>query len=277
MERFSQLCAVTFVFFTMTGLLCSALESDKNLLSNRFFNQENKFIRLDDERETLAGAEDDRKEAEEEEEEEDSRMQMKKRSRDGENARSSAEVIDESNKSAEAERSQEANARENIINLRINKEKKNDRERRWRRLSDRRLSDRSFSDRRLSDRRLSDRRLTDRRFSDRRLSDRRHSKRRLSLTRSRQNDDDAAFGAANFTEDIDSKIEEDRKKLESSIQTKERNEVNAIQGAKEAEELTEAKEGDFSALSNEAIIEKKYVHDQHWYIPGTKPTDEARD
>jgi len=257
----------------MTGLLCSALESDKNLLSNRFFNQENKFIRLDDERETLAGAEDDakegqdRKEAEEEEEEEDSRMQMKKRSRDGENARSSAEVIDESNKSAEAERSQEANARENIINLRINKEKKNDRERRWRRFSDRR-----FSDRRLSDRRLSDRRLSDRSFSDRRFS-----KRRLSLTRRRQNDDDAAFGGGNFTDEIDSKIEEDRKKLESSIQTKERNEVNAIQGAKEAEELTEAKEGDFSALSNEAIIEKKYVHDQHWYIPGTKPTDEARD
>jgi len=227
----------------MTGLLCSALDSDKNLLSNRFFNQDNTFIRLDDERETIAGAEDDAKEGqdgkeeeEQEEEEEDSRMQMKKRSRDGENARSSADVIEESNESGDAERSLEANARENIINLRINKEKKN----------------------------------------DRRLSERRFSKRRLSSTRSRQNDDDAAFGAANFTEDIDSKIEEDRKKLESSIQTKERNEVNAIQGAKEAEELTEAKEGDFSALSNEAIIEKKYVHDQHWYIPGTKPTDEAR-
>jgi len=81
--------------------------------------------------------------------------------------------------------------------------------------------------------------------------------------------EEAAMDSDNFGKVLDKEIDKSRVDLENSMQTKERSQANAIQGSKEAKELAEAKAGNFDALSPEAKIEKKYIHEQHWIIPGT--------
>jgi len=68
--------------------------------------------------------------------------------------------------------------------------------------------------------------------------------------------------------DVDQEIEKDRSALKKSIETKERSDANAIQGNQEADELGQAKAGNFDAISGSASIQKKFIHEQHWFIPG---------
>jgi len=76
--------------------------------------------------------------------------------------------------------------------------------------------------------------------------------------------------AEDYYAKVNKEIEKDRTALRKSIETKERSDANAIQGIKEADELSQAKAGNFGAFSGSANIQRKYIHEQHWFIPGNK-------
>jgi len=98
----------------------------------------------------------------------------------------------------------------------------------------------------------------------------------------RQKDEKNSNKNNNSADATERDIEKERQDLKNSLQKKEGNGANvvkvasdAVLGSKEAKELAAAKSGDFSALSSEANVQRKYIHEQHWRIPATSAASGA--
>jgi len=243
MGNFSHPLALTFVFFMARALFCSAKDSNKRLNSDSFFEDVGSNLRG---KGTLDGSFYDIE-------------------------------SDVKSNSVGKMMQRKANRREVRQWLQRGQQQRDqqqqDRQRPDSQPRDQQQQDRHRPDSQQHDAQQQDRQRPDSQQRDAQQQDRqRRDSQRAKDAFARGRTGDATMDTADFASAVDKEIEKEQAVLQNSLQTKERTDENAIQGTEEAEELKEAKAGDFVALDPKANVHKEYRHEQHWFIPASAPS-----